>query len=425
MVETLTSDIPGSIATYGAIVISVIAIVVSVYTYFKTSSEDTYKYLASLWDSVLDTSLEHPSFLNPNTTSHYERVMSDDERAQYDAFCYKLWGCIEDVIVKGFHDDKQFKSILHWTIAYHFRWLQLNPMFFTIDKFWEIIRNVENDPQLIIGYRPLPTAADGDIDWDLVSPEYYRYILSPFAPEMVIPDEHGVVRNTLVRELSTERFGSLDGKQVADFGCGPGNLISHLPKSIAGLMGVDKSQRALELAASVANENSIRFTAQKADISNLELGQTFNTIFCINAILPSSRGEVISILKTIRSHLNEDGQLVAILPSYDTTVYLRELWRAHYTESVGEKHAERIINALGDAKMANDQSSSYADDGRTSQCYHTPETIKQEFAEACLDIERMEKIYYPWDLVRRFDYGYFPNADQEIWDWYIVAKRQN
>lgn len=46
---------------------------------------------------------------------------------------------------------------------------------------------------------------------------------------------------------------------------------------------------------------------------------------------------------------------------------------------------------------------------------------KQQNADLRLTCEP-EKVYYPWELTRRFDYGYFPLAKEEIWDWFIVAE---
>jgi len=278
-----------------------------------------------------------------------------------------------------------------------------------------------NDPQLIIQYRPLPTAHDGDIDWDAVSVDYHRHILGPFAPTMVQPGTDGNVRNTLVADLDSGRFGSLQGAKAADFGCGPGNLLRHLPKDIGYVLGVDKSERALALAAAAAEKSGLPFASCQANLANLHIDTTFDIIFCVNAILPTSRGQVVDILQGIRRHLRPGGKLVAILPSYDTTIYLRELWRSHYAARVNDDHADRIIRAFTDAKKADDKTSSYADDGRTCQCYHTPATIEEEFTQAGLQVERQEKVRYPWSLVKRFDYGSFPEASEEIWDWYVVA----
>lgn len=131
-----------------------------------------------------------------------------------------------------------------------------------------------------------------------------------------------------------------------------------------------------------------------------------------------------SKFEVMRNHLNPGGRLYAILPSYDTTLYLQELWRDHYTRIMGDKaHADRIVDAFRRTKLANDEQASYADDGQVSQCYHTPGTIESEFHAAGLSIVREpRKVPYPWELTKRFDYGYFPEAKEEIWDWFVVAE---
>ncbi len=414
---------PTTVTSYAAIILSVGALGVTLYTYWRRKNDDAYVYLANLWNSVLDSALQYPRFFNSNVTSHYDRRMSEDERVGYDAFCYKSWGFIDDIVVKGFHEDLQFSSIIRWTAAYHLRWIQLNPQFFTDEAFWKLIDAVEDGPQLLMQYHPLPVG-DDDIDWDVVSRDYHRYILGPFAPEMVNADGAGLVRNQLLTDLvDGGRFGSLAGIDMADFGCGPGNLIEHLPPDIGRLVGVDKSNAALQLASAAAARHRVRFEARRQDLCALQMEDQFDVIVCVNAILPSTRAEVIMMLESIRASLRPDGRLLTILPSYDTTQYSRDLWRQYYTEHVSPRHAARVIRALIESKRADDESSSYAEDGSTSQCYHTPETIRHEFGQAGLVIETLSKIYYPWPLVRRFDYGYFPDAPEEIWDWYVVAGR--
>jgi SAM-dependent methyltransferase len=409
--------------SYAALVLSLAALGTTLYTYRGRRRDDAYEYLADIWNRIVGSALQHPRFLNVGITSQFDRVMSEDERCQYDAYCYMTWGLIEDMVVKCFHEDPQFKAILEWTVAYHLRWIELNPQFFTLDAFWELIEVARETPQLVIQYRPLP-AENGDIDWDLVSSDYHRHILGPFAPEMLAPNERGEIRNRLVADLSDgSRFGfdSLAGKRIADFGCGPGNLIAHLPTSVGRLVGVDLSQAALALATRAAVSRGIAFQACRQDLCSVNLGSQFDLIVSVNAILPGTRAQVVEILEGIRRHLCPQGRLLAILPSYDTTLHTRKLWRSYYASRDGKAHADRVIRALLDSKLADDDLCSYAEDGQTAQCYHTPATIRSEFEQAGLTIEMQTKIYYPWELVRRFDYGYFPTASEEIWDWYVIA----
>jgi SAM-dependent methyltransferase len=423
MTEKLIVSVSSATFTpYAALAISLGALGVTLYTFRQRRRDEAYTYLAGLWNSILDSALQYPRFLNSNVTAHFDRVMNEDERVGYDAFCYKTWGLIEDVVAKGFHRDDRFSAILHWTVAKHSRWIQLNPHFFTLEDFWQMIEAVQDDPQLV-GYSPqLPTAGD-DIDWDVVSRDFHRCILGPFSPEMVTRDSSGAIRNRLLVDLvDNERFGSLNAIELVDFGCGPGNLIEHLPEKIGRLVGVDKSETALKLAAATAAKRHINFDSRHEDLRTLELKERFPLAVCVNAILPATRREVVEILTGLRRQLLVDGRLLTILPSYDTTVYARKLWHDFYTKRMGRTQADRVLRAFIDFKLADDTMCSYAEDGRTPQCYHNPETIEREFRQAGLTIESKEKIYYPWQLVRRFDYGYFPDAPEEIWDWYVVAR---
>ena len=65
----------------------------------------------------------------------------------------------------------------------------------------------------------------------------------------------------------------------------------------------------------------------------------------------------------------------------------------------------------------------FADDGRTAQAYHSPESIADDLPKAGLHlVGEPVKVHYPWPLAERFDYGYFPDAPEEIWDWYVEAQ---
>lgn len=76
--------------------------------------------------------------------------------------------------------------------------------------------------------------------------------------------------------------------------------------------------------------------------------------------------------------------------------------------------------------MVDYESLLYADDGVHPQAYHAQDTIVEEFKRAGLLItSKLTKVYYPWELTRRFDYGYFPDAEEEIWDWFVVAKKNS
>jgi len=407
------------------LIISLIAVSVSIITWRSNRKENVYQYLSSLWNDTLTSCLANPAFLDSVKTEDYQRKLSDEERSRYDVYCYKAWSQVEEIVAKGFHGNPQFKAIIAWNTAYNGQWIRRNPAFFTSTEFWEVIDELRNAPQIILGHRPLPKK-DDDIDWDEVCDDYHNFILSPFAPEMVDRDPAtGAMRNQLLDELLALPWGALRSARLADFGCGPGNLIAHLGGRVEQLTGIDKSGVALDRAAKVASDHGIRFDRVEADFRNIQLNTTFDLIVSSNSILPpADRRDVIRILEVIKNHLRPGGRFYGILPAYDATLYLQSLWLDHYTKMTGDRgHANRIVEAFREGKLADDERCSYADDGHNPQCYHTPETIGGEFYAAGLRLLREPmKIRYPWKLANRFDYGYFPDAPEEIWDWFVVAE---
>jgi 2-polyprenyl-3-methyl-5-hydroxy-6-metoxy-1,4-benzoquinol methylase len=408
-----------------AIVLSVIAVTISVITWTRAYRLSAYKYLADLWNDVLSKCCEHPAFIDLAVTENYRDRMGAELKLQYDAFCYKAWGLVESIVAKRFHKNTQFSAIIEWVAAYHRTWLDSNPVFFPMKRFWDVVDAARRTPHAIFRRRPLPEK-EGAIDWDVVSPEYHRYILGPFAPEMADRDSSGRIRNPLLEHLLARPSEDLARLAIAVFGCGPGNLLPHLKGTVEGILGVDIAQAALDEAVRVAARHNISFEAVEADLRELDLGRQFDVIVCVNAILPRQRADVVRMLSNVRKHLRPNGHLMAILPSFDTTTYLMSLWHTHYAALFDSpEHADRIIGAFAARQQADESTCSYADDGRHVQCFHTPETIQREFGQAGLRIIRgPEKVLYPWELCKRFDYGYFPEKD-EIWDWYVIAERSS
>lgn len=278
---------------------------------------------------------------------------------------------------------------------------------------------------MIFGCRKLPSK-NGDIDWDVVCEDYFGYILSPFAPEMVSPDRDGKIRNLILGHLKSIPENDLAQMDVLDFGCGPGNLIPHVSDKINNLVGLDTSARSIEVAKKVAsNYRAINFEGICSNILDVNTEKKYDLIISSNSILPKTRKKVHEVYAKLRELLRPNGKIVAILPSFDTTVYLRSLREEYYRGcKISAEQVTGISRAFTESKLMDDNTLTYADDGDNIQCYHTRESIIEETRRARLRLVRgPEKLYYPWDLTRKFDYGYFPSAAEEIWDWFIVAVR--
>jgi hypothetical protein len=150
----------------------------------------------------------------------------------------------------------------------------------------------------------------------------------------------------------------------------------------------------------------------------------YDLILASNSILPRKRSDVLVILERIRDNLAHDGKLWTILPSFDTCQYLLKRWEKVYRHRSNEEaYVEKCVEAFKRSKKMNDSDLTYADDGVHSQCFHTPQSISREFQAAGLEaIGKLQKVLYPWEYARDFDYGYFPGTP-EILDWFVEARR--
>jgi len=318
--------------------------------------------------------------------------------------------------------------------VYHLHWLDRNSTFFTSDEFWKVIDDYRKRPDLIFSYKNLP-AKNGDIDWDIVAKNYHSYILSPFDPQMIELGKNNSRRNKLLNYLDEfldpKKYTKKQNLKLIYFGCGPGDLIPFLARFIKQgqvknvITCVDKSSTALALAEKTGKEQDILINKKKSDIKAYHANEEYDIAISVNSILPPKRSDIPLMLESITKALNSNGRFIAILPSYDTTEYLRNLWKNYYrkTRKYNLEHVERIAKSFQETKKMDEKNRSYADDCRISQCYHDEETITQEFKAAGLEIiGKPEKIHYPWELTKRFDYGHFPDAPEEIWDWFVVAR---
>ena len=405
-------------AAFLSFLVSVASLLLSFRSTRRQYAHSVHTYLAQGWYTLLDTAMANPSFIDPSKTTNYLESMSHEEILKYGAYGYRAWSLVQDVVARNYHKDKQFEQLISWVSAYHRPWLDRNPTFFDLDEFWDVVERYKDQANMVYECPRLPTK-DGKIDWDLVAPDYLNYLLSPFAPEMV--RNH---RNLLLNYLDEIPDEELMAMNIADFGCGPGNLIGFLKGRVKTITGVDSSQKALDLAKQKATDASIAFCGLRGDIREVRVESLFDLIVSTNSILPERRSDIVPMWKAMGSALKPGGKIIAILPSFDTVEYLLTLWEQHYSATRSREQVDRLINAFVKVKNINRHELSYAEDGRNVQCYHTRATIESDLKSAGLRLEgKLEKVYYPWNLTKRFDYGYFPNAKEEIWDWFAVVVR--
>jgi len=132
-------------------------------------------------------------------------------------------------------------------------------------------------------------------------------------------------RNTKFIEKSvswiTRRFGLVENKSVADFGCGPGLYTTRLAASGADITGIDFSQRSLRYARERARSNGMSIDYVCSNYLDFESDRRFDLItlimcdFC--ALSPDQRR---ALLDKFLVHLKEGGAVlldVYSLPAFE------------------------------------------------------------------------------------------------------------
>ena len=252
--------------------------------------------------------------------------------------------------------------------------------------------------------------------WDDFAENYTDRMLNVWLPGVVNP------LYDFLREVETSRVDL-----CIDFGCGHGHLVEHLSELLprATVIGLDNCNGMLKKA----RELHPHCLFETGDLRNLsqwcgrvDLGLT------VNSIVPPSPEEARRMLAQTAAAVAVGGHLMGVLPSADTIEYLmtlsiqdlvnqgmsedkaRETTEDHYVR----KHRFDAVAGL------------YADDpdGLLLQKVYRPEEIRRQLIQNGFEHIRLEKVYYPWEAVRRHGWGWFPEAE-EVWDWAFSAEKTN
>lgn len=85
--------------------ISILALALSGYNYFRSRSMNMYQDLDRLYLDILKTALANPDFINPELTRDYQLKFQGDRKRQYDIYAFMVWNICETI-----YDRKSDKS---------------------------------------------------------------------------------------------------------------------------------------------------------------------------------------------------------------------------------------------------------------------------------------------------------------------------
>lgn len=272
--------------------------------------------------------------------------------------------------------------------------------------------------------------------WDEVARCYDEAVISPFAPGVrfrLRGDIRRIIRNWHVN-------GTIEHRVVMDFGCGCGPALSLIAQRVGFAVGIDFSERMLDQSqirleqagvnvSRYSRRNGLRALAHRIDLferatlperqtvlvnSDLRrLGPLHKRIdlgLAINSICPPNPRDVKVIFREVTACIKSDGFCIFLFPSLDTMYYLFRLIRRY-----GLKRAK-----APDLGRIEPEDGIYVEQNGDRQKFFTPDEIESLFESQGWVIDEMEKLRYPWDLIGRMGWGYFPQH-QRLWDWYVIG----
>jgi SAM-dependent methyltransferase len=269
---------------------------------------------------------------------------------------------------------------------------------------------------------------DAATPWDEASDDYDSWVISPFAPGVDFP-LRGDVRRLLA---AWKRRGVLERKVVLDVGCGRGDGLALVAGRVGLAVGIDFSPRMLDLGERFLKARGIaparapggaglgrvvrglrqraagtRTLLVRADMRSLApLRGSADLVLAISSISPTRPGLAGRVFDAVASCLKPGGTFLAVLASLDAFHYLLAL-------------ADRRGVALPDAGRV-DADGMFHENGER-QKFFAPAEITRLCEASGLRRLALRKVRYPWPLVRRFGWGYFPGHPR-LWDWYLVAR---
>jgi trans-aconitate methyltransferase len=147
------------------------------------------------------------------------------------------------------------------------------------------------------------------------------------------------VRNRLTELL--ENYPDREHKEIIDFGCGPGNAIPFID-GFKRVYAVDFSENMLDKARErFASSEQVEFIC--GDLAHTHI-KAVDVILAVSSVMPLSPQEFQDIIRNFLSNLKEDGEIIMVLPSFESNSFLHQLV-VDDMASQGAS-AEEVINAL-------------------------------------------------------------------------------
>ncbi|MFZ3077498.1 MAG: methyltransferase domain-containing protein [Candidatus Aenigmatarchaeota archaeon] len=212
---------------------------------------------------------------------------------------------------------------------------------------------------------------------------------------------------------------------VGDLGCGPGHILPYLSKMCKEVIKIDYAANMLK-EAQRRNSHLRNITYRRGDMRNLGRWHgNFDVVVATNSILPGSISEADRMIAEIHKSLKDGGVFVAVMALIETSNYLARLkFERLISEGISEIAAIRRIRKEYQEEKKFDGIFGFMRDGSNNlvQKYFYRDELKLMLKKAGFRALSIGKLRYGWEHCRKYNYDYFPGAD-EIYDWLVIAKK--
>jgi SAM-dependent methyltransferase len=177
-------------------------------------------------------------------------------------------------------------------------------------------------------------------------------------------DRYAGVYDALYREKDYEgecdfleeifrRYSAGDLKHLLDMGCGSGGHAIPLARRGYQVFGIDRSPQMIAIARRKGQtpELSERLRFEVADAQNAELGETFDAVICMFAVLSyqTSNENLLATLRTVRKHLKPEGLFICDFWYGPAVLYQRPTERAKIIND-GQDRIIRLVRPTIDTQ---------------------------------------------------------------------------
>lgn len=153
---------------------------------------------------------------------------------------------------------------------------------------------------------------------DIIAKETYSEIYNEIAEKYKVHDFSPQKEYSLKPTL-LELIGNVDNKKVLDIGCGSGYFTRVLKNAGANyVVGVDISEKQIDLAKRIENEENLGINYYIGDIRRFKLKEKFDVVSALLVLhYAETEDDLDKMIKCASSHLKNGGIFAGIVNNFD------------------------------------------------------------------------------------------------------------